>query len=317
MRAEQLPLFPSEGEGEEYILPPLRTRALTPESSMASAIGGFHEYMVRQGFTQNTIKAFLGDLRLLSRYTGLSNPVQEIGTQTLRGFLTYLRYHRGVPCTPKSYARRITTLKVFFKWLAQEGVIPSDPAAALIHEPASSPLPQVLYDAQVEKLLEVTKGRMESDKADTRPHLLVTLLLHTGLKKEECMNIKLSHIDTSDPPASILYVRYDDPRKRRKERKLRLPPDFAETLSLYLEEYAPKESLFECTARNLEYILADVAEEAEIKEGLSFERLRMTSAVRDYQAGMASDRLREKLGLSKVTWREKEKQIKTLAGPAL
>jgi len=138
--------------------------------------------MVRQGFTQNTIKAFLGDLRLLSRYTGLVRPVQEIGTQTLWGFLTYLKYHRGVPCTPKSYARRVTTLKVFFKWLAQEGVIPSDPAAALIHEPASSPLPQILYDAQVERLLEVTKGRMEGDKADARPYLLVTLLLHTGLK---------------------------------------------------------------------------------------------------------------------------------------
>jgi len=317
MRAEQLSLFPTEGEGEEYILPPLKTPALTPESSLASAIGGFHDYMVRQGFTQNTIKAFLGDLRLLSKYTGLTEPVQEIGTKTLWGFLTYLKYHRRAPCTPKSYARRVTALKVFFKWLAEEGAIPSDPAAALIHEPASSPLPQILYDIQVERLLEVTKGRMESDKADARPHLLVTLLLHTGLKKEECMKIKLSHIDTSDPAAPILYVRYDNPRKRHKERKLWLPPGFAETLSLYLEEYAPKEYLFECTPRNLEYILADVAEEAEIKEGLSFERLRITSAVRDYRAGMSSDKLREKLGLSKVTWQEKEKQIKTLAGPAL
>lgn len=316
MRAEQLPLF-AEGEGEEYTLPPLETRDLTPESSLASAIGGFHDYMVRQGFTPNTIKAFLGDLRLLSKYTGMTKSVEEIATQTLRDFLTYLMYHRGVPCTSKSYARRVTTLKVFFKWLAQEGIIPSDPAAALIHKSASSPLPQVLYDAQVERLLEVTKGRLEGDKADPRPHLLVTLLLHTGLKKEECMRIKLSHIDTSDPVAPVLYVRYDDPRKRRKERKLQLPPDFAGTLPPYLEGYAPKEHLFECTARNLEYVLADLAEEAEIKEGLSFEKLRMTSAVRDYRAGMAQDRLREKLGLSKVTWREKEKQIKMLAGPPL
>lgn len=317
MRAEQLPLFPTEGEGKEYVFTPLKTRTLTPGSSLAFTIGGFHDHMVHQGFTQNTIKAFLGDLRLLSRYIGLTKPVQEIGTQSLRDFLTYLRYHRGVPCTPKSYARRVTTLKLFFKWLAEEGAIPSDPAAALIHEPASSPLPQVLYDAQVERLLEVTKGHMEGDKADARPHLLVTLLLYTGLKKEECMNIKLSHIDTSDPIAHILYVRYNDPRKRQKERKLRLPPDFAETLPLYLEEYAPKDHLFECTARNLEYVLADVAKEAEIEEGLSFERLRMTSAVRDYRAGMPSERLREKLGLSKVTWQEKEKQIKILAGPAL
>jgi integrase/recombinase XerD len=315
MRAEQLSLF-GEGKGKEYILAPLVTPMLTKESSLASAIGGFQQHMASTGFAENTQKAFLGDLRLLSRYVGLTKPVWEIGTQELVDFLAYLRYYRGVPCTSKSYARRVTTLKSFFKWLAEEGVIPSDPAAALIHEPASSPLPQILYDAQVESLLAATRALLErSEKPDARPHLLVTLLLSTGLKKSECMAIRLSHIDIS--PSPTLYVRQEQPRKRLKERKLRLPPDFPKTLALYREQYAPRERLFECTARNLEYVLHQVAEEAGIEDGLSFEALRMTSAVRDYRAGMPPDLLREKLGLSKVTWREKEKQIKTLAGPAL
>ncbi len=300
MSVEQLPLF-----------------SLTRESPLSAAIGGFHEHMIRKGFTENTIKAFLNDLRILTRYLGDDRALSQIGTSELNDFMTYLRHYRGVPCKPKSYARRMTTLKVFFGWLAEEGIIPSDPAAPLIHHRASTPLPQILYEGQVEKLLQATEGLRQADKPDARPHLLVTLLLHTGIKKGECMGIQLSDIDTSDPKAPVLYIRYSNPKMKHKERKLRLPPDFASILNQYLAEYQPKERLFECTARNLEYVLDNVARLAGI-ETISFEILRWTCAVRDYKAGMPSDKLRQKLGLSKITWQEEAlEKLKKLAAPPL
>jgi integrase/recombinase XerD len=299
MAIEQLPLF-----------------SLTRESPLSTAIDGFHEYMIRKGFTENTIKAFLNDLRILTRYLGADRPLSQIGTGELNDFLTYLRYYRGVPCKPKSYARRVTTLKVFFGWLAEEGIIPSDPAAPLIHQRATTPLPQILYENQVEKLLQATKGLMHADKPDARPHLLVTLLLQTGIKKGECMAIQLNDIDTSDPKAPALYIRYSNPKMKHKERKLRLPADFVPILRQYLAEYQPKERLFECTARNLEYVLDNAARLAGL-ENISFEILRWTCAVRDYKAGMPSDKLRRKLGLSKISWQETSEKLKKLASPPL
>lgn len=299
MAVEQLPLF-----------------ALTRKSSLSAAISGFREYMIRQGFTENTIKAFLYDLSLLTRYLGDDRPLSQIGTNVLNDFLTYLRYYRGVPCKPKSYARRVTTLKVFFGWLAAEGILPSDPAAPLIHQPASTPLPQILYEGQVEKLLQTTESLLHGDKPDARPHLLVTLLLQTGIKKGECMAIQLSDIDTSDPQAPVLYIRYSNPKMKHKERKLWLPADFVPTLHQYLEEYQPKQRLFECTARNLEYVLDHAARLAGI-EAISFEILRWTCAVRDYKAGMSPDKLRQKLGLSKISWQEASEKLKKLASPPL
>jgi integrase/recombinase XerD len=88
-------------------------------------------------------------------------------------------------------------------------------------------------------------------------------------------------------------------------------------LAEYRTQYELNETLFPCTARNLEYVLADVAERAEIGHGLSFEMLRWTCAVQDYQAGMKPDRLRQKLGISKITWREVSAKIAKLAAPAL
>jgi site-specific recombinase XerD len=299
MPIEQLPLF-----------------GLTEEILLSAAIGGFHQYMIQQGFTENTIKAFLNDLRIFTRYLGDDPTVSQIGTNKLQDFLTYLRYERGVPCSPKSYARRMTTLKVFFGWLAEEGIVPSDPAAPLIHQQASPPLPQILYEDQVEKLLQATEGLMHDEKPDARPHLLVTLLLQTGIKKGECMGIQLSDIDTSKPQAPVLYIRYSNPKRKHKERKLRLPADFVPALQQYLAEYQPQEKLFECTARNLEYVLDNAASLAGI-ENISFETLRWTCAVRDYKAKMPSDKLRRKLGLSKISWQETSEKLKKLASPPL
>ncbi|MFQ5857602.1 MAG: tyrosine-type recombinase/integrase [Anaerolineae bacterium] len=317
MRAEQLPLFPQRGAKGEYGAPLIRTPDLTSDSSLKSAVGEFDAHMVREGFTENTRKAFHSDLRLLMRYLGGTTSVSEVSTKHLRDFLVWLLDGRGVPCSPKSYARRVTTLKRFFAWLTEAGVIAGDPAAPIPHQPADTPLPDILYDSQVEDLLSSTQALMnDPDHPDARPHLLVRLLLETGIKKGECVRIALDHIDRSDPSGSVLYVRYDNPRMRKKERKLALSPKLVSVLDRYLAEYEPQTELFECTARNLEYVLNDAGTRAGI-DHIAFEMLRWTSAVRDYRAGMDPEDLRQKLGLSPITWVDALQKIEILAGPAL
>lgn len=319
MGGQQLPLF--EGRRDRGAFgPPVSQQqvALTGDSSLAAIVGGFHDYMVRRGYAENTIKAFLSDLRILARYLGAGRAVSSISTKDLDDFLTYLRHYRGKPCSPKSYARRVTTLKALFGWLAREEVIPRDPAAAVVQEQASSPLPQILYADQVQRLLDTTRHLMFDPEApDPRPHLLVSLLLQTGIKKGEAMRIRVTDIDLSDPEGPALYIRYASPRLLHKERKLRLPADFSPTLARYRDRYLTSERLFECTARNLEYVLEDVAKEADLPHGVSFEMLRWTAAVQDYRARMRPDVLRRKMGLSEVSWRDTFRKIKTLAGPAL
>jgi integrase/recombinase XerD len=286
-------------------------------ASLADASKAFGGHMLRQGFSDNTIKAFEADLRLFARHIGGNKIIGKIGQSDLEEFMIWLNTERGAPCSPKSYARRLTTLKVFFGWLRSAEVLDSDPAAPLVHIHPSTPLPEVLYDHQVNDLLRVTRDLLWANKPDARPYLLVTLLLQTGIKKGECMEIKLEHIDLSAQGAPVLFVRYADPRKTLKERRLALGPNFAPAYRQYVREYQPKERLFECTARNLEYVLEEAAALAEIKSGCSFEQLRWTCAVRDYRNGVPADQLRQKLGLSMITWRETLPKIQKLARPAL
>jgi integrase/recombinase XerD len=279
-------------------------------------MGAFEEHMQHEGFSQNTIKAFMSDLNILSQYVGAGQAVGEIGVKDLNNFLDWLQHGRGVPCNAKSLARRLTTLKVFFGWLTEADVLEIDPAAPVAHKPVSTPLPQTLTEDELERVLEVTMALRhpeEGRRADARPHLLVTLLLQTGIKKAECMNIVLNHLDFSDPNAPAVWIRYQDPRRRHKERKLRLKTEWPAVFEEYKEQYKVEDALFPCTARNLEYVLADIAQAADLKNGLSFEMLRWTSAVRDYRAKMAAERQRQKMGLSKASWREVKVKLARLA----
>lgn len=273
--------------------------------------------MLRQGLSPYTVQAFGGDLNIFRKFLGSNTSLDSVTTERINEFLTWLRYERGVPCKPKSYQRRLTTLKVFFSWLKQINVVSEDPAAPIAHQPVTTPLPDVLYADQVAKLLRATRTLLEAEKSDARPHLLVMLLLATGIKKSEAMAIRLTDIDTSDPKQGVLFIRYSNAKKRFKERKLRLAAEFAPVLSRYVEQYHPKVALFECTARNLEYVLADLAKATGLGDTVSFESLRWTCAVQDFQSGMAEDHIRQKLGLSSITWEEAGDKLRRLAAKPL
>lgn len=317
--AEQLPLPEAPGQEEvekdsATVEPP---PGLNARASLPAAMGAFEKHMKYQGFAENTITAFLSDLNILTQFIGVDTAIGDISTHDLNHFTDWLVNDRGVPCSPKSLARRVTTLKVFFEWLHEVNVLPDNPADPVVHKPVITPLPDVLSDAQVERALAVTERMRYSEKPDARPHLLLTLLLHTGIKKSECMRIVLNHLDMNDPEQPILWIRYANPRRRHKERKLSLPIWWPAVLTEYRAQYQPQEKLFDCTARNLEYVLADVAEQAEIDSGISFEKLRWTCATRDYKSGMEGDKLRQKMGISKITWREMRVKLAKLTKPPL
>ncbi len=324
---QQIPLFPGGKPAETTdsrtsmaaSLPPLKS-----SSPLSSAFTHFDLYMKRKGFSQNTIKAFRSDLHILEEYFGASKTLEDMSTEHLQEFLDYLQESRGKPCSPKTLARRITTLKVFFSWLYESEVIEKDPASPLVHHRVVTPMPRILYDSEVKLLVAIARdlalGRQDlpwKRKPDSRPYLLVLLLLHTGIKKGECMNTKLQDIDRSSPGAPTLIIRYNSPKLQHKSRKIALPARILPVLDQYIQQYRPVDTLFTCTARNLEYNLRDLGKIAGIQKKVSFEVLRWTSAVRAYRYGTPPEQLRERLGLSEVTWSEVFPKIQTLAGPGL
>ena len=296
----QMPLFHNQ---------PASIADFNKHTQLRFTISLFQDYLLHEGKSEHTVKAFTSDLQLLAEHAGDDTPLGDFTTQSLNAFLDWLENGRGVPCSRKSYARRVTTLKVYFKWLYTLKIIPLDPAKAILQRSGPAPLAQILSPQEIEQALVHARSLRRGDKPDPRPETLFRLLLDTGIKKGETVKLQREHIDTGPPP--ILFIKHKV-RNVYKERRIELQTDWLPLMDEYLVHYQPKHDLvFDCTARNLEYVLADLASGADLPK-ISFEMMRWTCAVRDYRADMDPDAIRDKLGLSDASWVETHSKIKRL-----
>ncbi len=286
---------------------------ITAETLLVPAIKSWELFLYDQGKSLHTVKAFIGDLNLFASYFAANTPIGSISYKEINQFLEWLQKERGVPCSPKSLSRRITSIKSFFRWLTQTGRLAIDPAEKVLQQSVISPLPEVLTPEEELKVIEAAQSYRDAKK-DPRPYALVSLLLTTGIKKGECLNLNLNHVDLSDQKAPTLFIRYSSSGSRFKERKITLTSDWIEVYREYLAKYNPTDQLFPWSPRRLEYLLEDIGRDAGLDKHLSFDMCRWTSALNDWQSGMDRDVLRQKLGISKIQWREVGMKLRQLAG---
>jgi integrase/recombinase XerD len=205
-------------------------------------------------------------------------------------------------------------VKAFFRWLAGNGVIPGDPAESVPQQTVLSPLPDVLTPYEMAAVTKAGQALRKRPDPDARPAALVGLLLHTGIKKGECLALQVPHIDLDAPDGPTMFVRYGEVKKRYKERKLPLDPNWVTVYQEYNKQYSPRQRVFPWSPRRLEYLLEDLGQLAGLGKHLSFDMCRWTCALHDYRAGMDPDRIRMKLGISKIQWREVGAKLESIAG---
>jgi len=311
--AEQPSLFFPEATAEPTT--PQRAPALvqsaplTASASIGACALPYADHLRRTDHSVYTVTCFLSDLRLLTEYLGRETPLRAISRQMLADWLVHLRMDRGTRPAPKTMSRRVTFLKNFFGWLARESVLPVDLAANIALSRPLPPLPELLFEDEVRRL-EMAAA------ADVRCQVLVMLLLATGLKKEEVTGLRLQDVDLADPAHPAIEVHFPGQAKRRRERRMELPPAWTAVYLRYIEHYRPRERVFECTDRNLNYVLAAAVKRARIEKRVTLQLLRDIYAVHQLHAGLSLEALRDKLGLSEEAWHETAEKYRKLAFPA-
>lgn len=289
------------------------TAHLNAQSLLPPAIQAWQRYLTDQGRSHNTVKAFLSDIRILIEFLPPDRTLGAITTEDLNSYLEWMEKERGVPCSPKTLARRITSTKSFFRWLNQYGVLLTDPGEKVPNRSVLSPLPTVLTEEERQACLDTANKHRFDEKPDARSYTLLLLLLTTNIKKSECLSIHLNHLELDDPEGAYVFIRYASPANRYKERKIPLTEEWLEAYHEYVAQYAPVDQLFPWSQRRLEYLLEDIGEEAGLKKHLSFDMCRWTSSLVDYKNGVEHDRIRQKLGISKIQWREIRMKLRKLS----
>jgi integrase/recombinase XerC len=182
---------------------------------------------------QRDLEGFEDFLRNSGMYLAPTGDVEieRVDRIAIRKYLSFL--HRKNK--KSSIARKISTLRSFFKYLVREQVIPSNPAKSVSTPKVEKTLPTTLTVDEAFRLMESPKSIREKSSSEAvkerrlRDRAILELLYSSGLRVSELVGLNSNQLDLD-----LAIVRVMG--KGRKERIVPVGVKAIEALKAYLEE---------------------------------------------------------------------------------
>ncbi|MEI6563377.1 MAG: site-specific tyrosine recombinase XerD [bacterium] len=146
------------------------------------------------GLSPKTREAYGNDLSDFSRFAQAAQ-VHAPREVTRKLLLGYLEHERDRGLAMNSIARRLVAIKVFFRYLVQEGLLEKDVTAVMESPRLWKVLPTTLSIKEVDALLNAVIG---DDPMAVRDRAMMELLYASGLRVSELANLTLEdlHLDS-------------------------------------------------------------------------------------------------------------------------
>ncbi len=149
----------------------------------------------------HTLRAVDADLRDLERHLAEIDADPDparLDRPGLRAYLAALAARNS----PRTMARKLATLRGFYRFLVREGILTASPMDGLINPRQSRPLPEVLDVAStVDLLAGAARGGDTPDPLALRDAAFAELLYAAGLRVSEACELELGALDLGPRPA--------------------------------------------------------------------------------------------------------------------
>ena len=186
----------------------------------------FKNYLrLERSMSENSIEAYLRDVEKLSQFASMidNKPGPEnLNDKNISDFLAFINQF-GLSAT--SQARILSGIKSFYKYLALENLIKTDPTQLIEAPKIGRKLPDTLSFPEIEQML----GSIDmSTKEGTRNRAILEMLYSCGVRVSELVDLKLTNC----------YFDIGFVRVIGKGNKMRLVPigrDAIKYTSIYLE----------------------------------------------------------------------------------
>jgi len=235
--------------------------------------------------------------------------IKKIKLEDIHGYISYMA--RVLKSSPATRARKISSLRIFFKYLATKAkLIDVNPAQDLETPKLGKRIPKYLSLEESQKLLDTTQN--EDNRNSIRDYAIITLFLNCGMRLSELVNININDIDFSESKMSVIG-------KGNKERTIYLNKACMKVINDYLSirphdrvKFDSRDALFlsERKERISNRSVQDIVKKELKKAGLdtnkySVHKLRHTAATLMYQYGNVDIRaLQELLGHESISTTE-------------
>jgi integrase/recombinase XerC len=264
---------------------------------MQPAIAAFLRHLDKErNASPHTVRAYANDLAQfedhLRHELGRAGEPHDVDHLMVRSFIAAL--HRG-GAKKVSAARKLASLRTFFRYLCREGVLQKNPARAILQPRMERRIPSHLEEAEVEAFLDLPV----SDDAGLRAQALLELLYATGVRCSELVGLDLGDIDMDERMIRVLG-------KGRKERVVPFGTRARAAVLQYLparDRARPKNpSLFvnarggRLTSRSVQRIVAARIKQMALAKRVSPHTLRHSFATHLLQRGADLRSIQELLG---------------------
>lgn len=159
-----------------------------------SLIEKFTSSLKAQGKSQFTIIAYKKDLEQFVGFlsTREMSDIRDVKKPEIDAFINKLLTDNY---TKKSASRKLNSIRTFFRFLKQEGVIEQNPALEVAHPKYTSTPPRSFTKLEYRAIRDVSKE-------DPRTYAMIEILLQTGIRIGELANIRLTDIKDQ-----VLHIR--------------------------------------------------------------------------------------------------------------
>ncbi len=173
---------------------------------MQRFIDAFSKYLsIEKNVSEHTYRNYISDLMMFKEYVDREIDIKAIDNLTVRGFLGLLS-KKGEK--KSSIARRLSTLRTFFKYLHREGYIETNPAKAVATPKQEKRIPSFLSVDDAFSLMELPNS---ADALTLRDKAALETFYSTGIRISELVGLNDADIDFN---SGLVRVR----GKGRKER---------------------------------------------------------------------------------------------------
>jgi integrase/recombinase XerD len=260
-----------------------------------------------RNFSDNTLDAYLRDIRKLQSYAEETLDVGplEISYENLQEYLFQLSKQKF---SERSQARWISSIKAFFKYLAEDEAREDNPTTLLESPKLGFYLPDTLSFQDVERII---KAINLSTDLGRRNHCMIEVLYGCGLRVSELIDLKISNINFKES-----YLKVDG--KGDKSRFVPLAHFTAKLIKQYITEVRSKykinkkcEDILFLNSRGsamsrviVFIIIKELTEKAGINKKISPHTFRHSFATHLLQNGADLRYIQEMLGHSSITTTE-------------
>ena len=141
------------------------------------------------GLSANTLAAYRSDMQAYALWlAGVSSGLQSAQRNHL---LDYLAIPANVGARPRTTARRLSSVRRFYRYLLRAGVVQADPTAEVDSPKLGRTLPKSLTEAQVESLLNAPDV---ATPLGLRDRAMLETLYATGLRVSELVGLTLAQL---------------------------------------------------------------------------------------------------------------------------